>query len=240
MTKQPLTVFLHVPKTGGTTMNNIFRNQYSTGELFDHDRIDGKGKLIDTISPVEKEKIKAVSGHYFYGFHQHFSMDYTYFTLLREPVDRVLSSYYFLRDFPGHEHIRSLTLEEFVKTKHVAHNLQTAMISGIGRTPKLDKALDHLSEFKVVGLTEKFDDSLFLLQKAYGWKHVQYKKQNITKKRPLKEDVPERIIKLIEKYNTLDMKLYLYGKTRLNNEISLLSPNEKNSLETFKKNIRTP
>jgi hypothetical protein len=238
MNHEMLTVFLHIPKTGGTTLSEIFRREYKDGELFDHNTLYGKGKKVDLLNEMEKNKIKAVAGHYFYGIHQHFSKPYNYFTLLRDPVDRVISSYYFLQDFAGHERLKNMTLEEFVVNEHRAHNLQSALISGIRRKPDINKAKKNLQSFSVVGVTEMFDDTLFLLKKEFNWKDIRYTKQNITKKRLSKEEIPASVIDLIKEHNSLDIELYDFAKQLLHEKLATLTEDERKQLQKFKQRQR--
>jgi hypothetical protein len=233
--KDELTIFLHIPKTGGTTLNEIFKKQFPPGELFDHNRFNGKIIKLELLTNEEKEKVKAFSGHIKFGIHRDFSLPFNYFTMLREPVDRVISSYYFLRDFKGYEHLKKMSLEEFVKSDPQANNLQTIMVSGMLENPDLSKAIQNLREFKVVGITERFDESLFLIKKVYGWNDIHYTKQNITKRRPSVKEVPDHVIELIKKYNDLDIELYKVANKLLEDRLKQLTAVEQSKLNEFKK-----
>ncbi|MEG9296747.1 sulfotransferase family 2 domain-containing protein [Mangrovibacillus sp. Mu-81] len=232
--KDDLTIFLHIPKTGGTTLNKIFQKQFSQEELFDHNRFNGEITKLELLTLEEKEKVKAVSGHYIFGIHRHFSLPFNYFTMLRDPVERVVSSFYFLRDFKGYEHLKNSSLEEFVKFDPQAHNLQTLMVSGIHNSPDLPLAIQNLKTFKSVGITERFDDSLFLLKNVYGWKDIHYTKQNITKQRPSINEVPEHIIELIKKNNDLDFELYKVANKLLDDQLKKLTAVERSQLDKYK------
>ena len=54
---------------------------------------------------------------------------------------------------------------------------------------------------------------------------------NITKTRLTKEAVPEATLRLIEKYNEMDLEVYNYAKKLLLNKIDNLSINEKRTLQ---------
>ena len=96
MDKNSLLIFLHIPKTGGTTLNSIFRKQFMRDKLFDHDNYQNKRMKLEDLTEEEKKQIQAIAGHYFYGIHHLFNKRATYFTMLRNPIDRVISSYYYL------------------------------------------------------------------------------------------------------------------------------------------------
>ncbi|TDL92489.1 hypothetical protein E2R55_05510 [Vibrio vulnificus] len=234
MSEGLLDIFMHIPKTGGTTLSEIFRKQYKVNEIFDHDSYETKIKKVDQLSGEEKRKIKAVAGHYYYGIHLHFSKPSNYFTMLRDPVDRVISLYYFLKNYPGYERVRDMTLEEFVLKEPEAQNLQTIFACGNPENLDIGKAKENLKTFTVVGVTELFNETLFCLKKEYGWGDIHYTRKNITKNRLAKEEVPSDLINLIRKYNALDLELYDYAKKLLYKKLQSLTVEEQQQLAKFK------
>jgi hypothetical protein len=232
-----LLIFMHIPKTGGSTLNNIFKQQYQIGELLNHTSAD---ILLQEAKAEKGNRIKAISGHHDFGIHKHFNCPSTYFSMVREPVDRVVSLYYFLASTPqylNYESVKNMTLEEFVVKNAQAKNHQTSFFSGENQL-NLEVAKKNLEAyFPVVGVTESFDESVFLLKKLYGWKNIVYKKENVTKKRPKIKDVPLSTIKLIEEYNRLDIELYNYAKKRLQQQLNTLTHAEKNELQAYKKQV---
>ncbi|MDE5053276.1 sulfotransferase family 2 domain-containing protein [Niallia taxi] len=233
--KQILTIFLHIPKTGGTTLNSIFTRQYTVKEFHNHDLFDRKIIPLSDLNEEHKKRINAVSGHHFYGIHEHFNKSHRYFTMLRHPVDRVLSLYYYLmeNDYPGYEWMKEMTLEEFVEATPEAQNNQTTLLCGYPINPDVNIAKERIKSFDMVGITELFNESLFLLKKTFNWKNIDYRRVNITKSRLTKEELPEETIRLIEKYNEMDMEVYLYAKGLLLSKMNTLSVKEKWKLQQF-------
>ncbi|MGE7184326.1 sulfotransferase family 2 domain-containing protein [Peribacillus sp. NPDC006672] len=234
MSEELLDIFMHIPKTGGTTLNEIFKKQYKLNEIFDHDSFQKKMMKMDELTEVEKRNIKAITGHYFYGIHQEFSRPFNYFTMLRDPVERVISSFYFLKDYPGYEMVKDMTLEEFVVKGPEAPNLQTLLVCGNQEIPDIEKAKENLKTFSVVGVTELFNETLFCLKKEYAWGDIHYTRKNITKNRLAKEEVPSDIINLIKKYNSVDIELYNFAKKLLYKKLKSLTVDEQKQLEKFK------
>jgi len=231
--KKDLTIFLHIPKTGGTTLNSIFTREYTVKEFHNHDLFDRKVIPFSELNEDHKRRINAISGHHFYGVHEFFNKPYRYFTMLRHPVDRVLSLYYYLKEnnYPGYEWMKEMTLEEFIETSPEAQNNQTTLLCGYPINPDVNTAKERIKSFDMVGITELFNESLYLLKKTFKWHNIQYRKMNITKTRLTKEAVPEATLRLIEKYNEMDLEVYNYAKKLLLNKIDNLSINEKRTLQ---------
>ena len=72
--------------------------------------------------------------------------------------------------------------------------------------------------FAVVGITERFDESLILLQRAFGWRRVSYVSANVARgERP--EPSPGAL-QLIARHNRLDDELYRWVGERFDAAIA--------------------
>src|SRR5438128_6438596 len=94
-------IFLHIPKTAGTTLNRIIDWQYNPVSIFtvDPHRIRATVARFKTFSEQRRRRFRVVRGHLLYGIHEFLPQGATYITMLREPVARLLSTYRFiLRD----------------------------------------------------------------------------------------------------------------------------------------------
>lgn len=86
--------FLHIPKTAGTSLRKMLRDNYHIQDVFNgNTMLDYEGKTKNDL-----QDYKLFLGHLFY-FRalQILPDDVTYITLLRNPIDRVISLYYFWR-----------------------------------------------------------------------------------------------------------------------------------------------
>ena len=140
--------------------------------------------------------------------------------MLRDPVARVLSAYYFVLRRPLHPLHRKLKrerlgVEDCLRLFPHRHNLQCRFIAGVEDTAiaderLLDIAKENLTKsFSVVGICERFEESLILISKTFGWKVPFYENKKVSKSRPM---VEPRLVDLIKEHNRLDDELYQFGK----------------------------
>lgn len=225
-------IFLHIPKTGGTTLHHILERCYRRDQIctFKYPGFLSQIENFKRLPPEKREVYRLIEGHLSFGFHRYVPGHSSYITLLREPIARILSSYYYARSHPEHYLYSALTddqvgLKSLLK-QHTAHtheffNLQTSMIAGDewddperpADRAALERAKQNLgSRFQVVGLTEEFDATLRLLSHTFGWKVGFYRKRNVTRRKPRVELVDPEISELMREANALDIELYQFAR----------------------------
>lgn len=241
-----LVVFLHIPKTAGTTLRSIFMKQYQGQELLLCYNNAKKWRM-ELKNPAKLRHVKAIAGHFPFGIHRSIPRKFTYITMLRDPVERVVSLYQHFQRDPNqryHQKVKQMSLKEFVNCEEImnvrigstAHinNPQTRFLSG-DKTANLEKAIDNLTKnFSVVGVTDLFDESIFLMKKKLSWRNIHYRKLNVSKKRTKKEDLPKEILDLIEEKNKLDIQLYHHFKQELQKKIRALDAVSLQELNALK------
>jgi hypothetical protein len=221
-------IFLHIPKTAGTTLHRIIDRQYRPKVCYFVDRHNVGIEEFKNLSPERRAEIRMVRGHMPFGLHQYIPGRATYFTILREPVERVISYYYFVRREPEHylhDYVISqgTTLQSYVESQVslATDNFQTRIISGVwdqagyGECSEAVLALAkrNLAEhFVVVGLTERFDETLMLLKRTFAWRNVFYKRHNVTQGRPRQESLSAETLAVLREHNQLDLELYAYAE----------------------------
>ncbi len=214
-------VFVHIPKSAGHTMNSVLRRQYKRSETIDFNTLE---KGLDGFANVpvdERTRARLVRGHVHYGIHRWLPREARYITVLRDPIQRVLSLYSYVRREPRHPlhdrlAVSGAGLEEFVETgmdRTQVENGQTRQIAGIqdqDPTPDdLKAALSNLRKFVVVGLMEQFDESLILMKRMLGWRTPYYVRQNVGGGDAAgTRAVSSHALELIRQRNDLDLALY--------------------------------
>ena len=78
-------IFLHIPKTAGTTLNRIIEWQYSLLAIFrmGPDRIRATPERLKRLPEERRRRLRVVSGHLFYGIHDATAGRYLYHNALR-------------------------------------------------------------------------------------------------------------------------------------------------------------
>jgi hypothetical protein len=85
---------------------------------------------------------------------------------------------------------------------------------------------------KGVGLSERFDETLFLVEQALGLSKVHYKRVNRTL-HPRLEQVSAAAIDLLRERNRYDLLLYDYVQNRLDMQLRKQPPSLRRSLQFF-------
>ncbi|GAB4460531.1 MAG: sulfotransferase family 2 domain-containing protein [Anaerolineae bacterium] len=224
----PVLIFLHLPKTGGTTLHAIIERHFPPGATLRvrNDTLDRFFALTD----AQRRSLRYLSGHMPFGLHQWLPRPAEYITMLREPVARAVSLYYYGLTDPGHPRHTRMVAENVSLEGHAqmhGGNAMTRWLCGyyegrqtwIGRWMPPDAAQDALqrarhnlaTHFSVVGLTERFDESLLMLRRRFGWRRIFYVRENVTRGRPPREALPPETLRLIEGRNALDIDLYAHA-----------------------------
>lgn len=213
-------IFLHLPKTAGTTLNRLIEWEYPISEIYSIDPVfdEWSAAHLRKRSPDRLQKIRIFKGHMRFGLHEILPQPATYITVLRDPVDRMLSAYYFMRNYKLHPlywkfRRENWTLEDFVR-RSPRKDVQCKILAGAEyREPCTADICERAKEnllryFSVVGLSERFEESLALMKLRFGWKLQRYSSFNVTRARPRKADIPQSTLDFIEETNSFDVSLY--------------------------------
>ena len=247
MNNKPL-FFLHIPRTGGTTVDAILlknfnqdsvlkiynANEYKNNRFYDSDEI---------------KKIKYITGHLLldkYDPPQIYGQEVSVFTFLRDPIQRLISEYIFYKTWTNNHLYKyinenKISFRNYIQSsekilKYRGKNFMTRCISGVGfeynksSLVALAAAKRNLDKnFFFVGITEQFTESLFLLSKKTSlniFLHEQHNKLNAK----LKNEISDDDINVAKELNQTDYSLYNFAVKLFNDRIN-------NEGEEFKRNI---
>jgi hypothetical protein len=218
-------VYIHVPKTAGTTLKAVLEayagpeGMFSAypGAGFAHPRLEDWRKL-----PIEsKSRIKVVAGHYQYDAFKSTinSAEVKYMTFLRDPIDRIISLYkHHMASDPAFKS-KPVSLLKFIGSSDSGisiqlRNHQVRMLAGIPQNIGLTR--EHLrravhnmnSEFLLVGLTESFDKGLIALSQKLGMPLASLNRLNVSRDSTDRGYYSDAEIDRIRELNGLDYELY--------------------------------
>lgn len=231
---------LHIPKTAGTTLRGIIGKQYAAKQIIGMGSNVQEGEMrFRGLNKQKMKQISAVFGHFSYGLHTALPDDrkYTYVTLLRDPVQRALSEWSYIRSAASHYLTRvanQLGLVQFV-CSGVTCTLDNGMVrqlcgdNGFSRpVPHKDMRIpfghvnaSHLEtakenirhDFAIVGTAESFEESLELMCRMFGWQVEDYENRNVSTSGTV--ELTEKTVDAVVARNELDYELYHWADDRL-------------------------
>jgi hypothetical protein len=157
--RTPLFVFVHIPKTAGTTVTGILKmnepgaRTRAAGNVFKGGGGVKRGvrfeRLRDEKGTLELDGVNVLTGHFPLGMRDYLprDRDVRCFTFLRDPADRMLSHYFQLRSIEERDRAKGRerskredfglaplpldpTLDDMVEGGYIHDNLHTRMLSG--------------------------------------------------------------------------------------------------------------
>jgi hypothetical protein len=224
-------LFNHIPKTAGTTMHRVLqravgeeRIRYSTVLGEHRERLEE----IAAELALPGNEVRAVVAHTGVGVEELLPPGHTYsrFTVLRDPVARTISNYFHMYDHGTDGEPPSF--ERFLAEQPLhSFNVQTAFLGGatarahLGEAELTPAAVDRgtlaaaqeaLAAHQVVGLTERFDETLLLLRREYGWRSTQtlYLSANVGRARKVAR-LSAAELELAAAANELDRELFEFA-----------------------------
>jgi hypothetical protein len=233
MQSQDQLFYMHLPKTGGTTLISLLDDHFATSEICP-EQIEEKFKLL---SYTDLAGYRLIRGHFGYDLYKSLPKKPIYLTMLRDPILRVISLYEFSKRnlnndliSNGLEDERSIKSNSYLDLTHFVRsednrlsveNNQTRYIlanpydplEGLTDKEILEIAKKRISEeFLFFGLLEKYDESLQLLTYTFGWPPIQsYQKKMVAPNINKIEGLPSEAITAIREKNQLDIELYNYA-----------------------------
>ena len=233
----PPLVFIHIPKTAGTTLHKILSHQFKPSETAIHHDADGPPPeaLIKRMSGPDPA-IRLVMGHTSARFHMKLP-EVRYLTCLRDPVARLMSHYHHARLDPDHYLHKHLVRCRWGPAEYVSSGLSgelsngmTRMIAGMenfhGDVPgpeHLERARQLLvTHFEGVILTERFDEGLVMLGDSLGWRSPYYLRRKVggySSDSALPDPETRRVI---EEHNLLDLELYQWARDYFERRVSVV------------------
>lgn len=217
--------FSHIPKTAGTSLKFLVKEYSPNAVHIQKNQFSLLNPQLEFLSNLKKlyPQPPLVMGHFSYGVHRFLGLKPSYITILRNPLDRVVSMYKYLKTHPAddndhHEYLNSgNSLFTFVNScvTESTNNHMCRMIAGIPPDAGLllndqwllDLALHNLKrDYFLVGIVDEIDRFTSDLSEILGWPKIATPRLNVAHGESYELDIKTKNI--ILKRNLLDMKLF--------------------------------
>lgn len=128
---------IHIPRTAGTSLRRLAER--AIGKEKHLENYNGE---IEYLSREQLAKYRMISGHFEYGIHKNYFDRHLYFSVVRNPIDRYISTYSEFLTNPSSKHHKiaaALNINEFLRfgmsaddpsLRNQFNNLQCRMICG--------------------------------------------------------------------------------------------------------------
>jgi len=234
MPAEKLVVFIHIPKAAGTTTRAILAANYDAPTLLNemiHGRtsVSGGAKGIASLDyDVEffltqvwaaEKNLRCVAINLPYGLHNFIDRPITYFSILRDPVERCLSLWF---EAYRNRSVSSLwaifekygfDIQAIIASKEAPElqNDQTRMLSGCLAFDCTDTevrlALSNVQAGRIiVGFVESYPQSISLIGDKLGWSQLQYIPLNQAESKPACI-LPTGAREILREANQIDIEL---------------------------------
>ncbi|WP_224005454.1 sulfotransferase family 2 domain-containing protein [Aureimonas sp. SA4125] len=215
--------FLHIGKSAGTSVHHLLKSAMPEVPFF-----NGMPHDFDATPREAFEDYGLILGHFCAVHLEKLRKPLFLMTFLRDPIDRVLSSYYYLReaaavDDPNSATMmaKSLSLSDFLQCDMPSVSMftidhQCHALGSDYRAPRdpdrrviVDAALRHLATFDFIGFVETFDRDIARLGRVLDFTFEgQEMHRNRTMDRLDRSVIEPDVIKRIEQLNAGDIELY--------------------------------
>ena len=215
--------FAHLMKTGGTSLFFMLQRQFARREMFppvsDNDMVSVDAPAALAEMKRADSPCRIISGHFPLSCVEEAGGAWRTFTLLRHPLDRVLSALKRQSDRDPNE-----TMETIYNNPLRFHLLfDNHMVKMLGVPPDeidvgifspvrperrhLDRAMAALQRCDVIGVQEDFEALCQRLESTFDW-HLG---ERLMVNRASEHDVPSELVERIRTDNQLDFELYAHA-----------------------------
>ena len=186
-------------------------------------------KRIKNLDLEKRKQLKFLHSYSMFGLHEIFDQECKYFVMIRDPIDRALSLYHWIKEKWPEEHILRKECQElsFIDwhCKNIPPNFQTILVSGLWYETAiakdkaaLTKAIENIEKHYLCALPlDRFDQGLSILENDTGLSFSRPERKHVNKRRLFADSLTSAEIKKLNERESLDLALfeYVYNYSRI-------------------------
>ncbi|MBF2057610.1 MAG: sulfotransferase family 2 domain-containing protein [Cyanobacterium sp. T60_A2020_053] len=219
-------LFDHLPKCGGLSIIYYLKKNYPRRKTYAIKPIDSNfyAELFTKFSTHKRYEYDLICGHGAKRLLEYVSPNCLTMTVFREPIERIISHYFFAKRFP-HHYLNKLINEQNLSLEDYAisgistelKNYYTIRFSELGKeeaekNPQeaIEKALNFIKKYDLVGTLDNLPNLMKEVEKKANLKYSynDQERRNVATQRPSPQEISPRIIETIKEVNHLDIILY--------------------------------
>ena len=220
-------LFDHIPKCAGNAVINNLLRFYHEHETYNFDGVHFREsvKAFLNLPKEEQSKYNLIYGHSANLLIDAVKADTKILTILRDPIDRVISHYYYIKTYKGHflhdtlinDHITledycAINLSNDLQNEYVVH-FSGLSVDEVRVNPKRALELAEkniLSKYDLIGFQSNLKDFFLSFSKMMNLpsQKISDKPVNKTSKRQKVSELNEETLSGIKKFNQLDIQFY--------------------------------
>lgn len=239
-------VFHHIRKTAGTSLRYTFRaslagrHEYAAAPEDSAGLAEWHKAYYDGLSAEDKQQLVYIGGHSAGYFIPVLERPVRAVTMVREPIDQVLSRYFFMREREWT--LADLCADAELRAKTAVFNAQARSLLephydlvDIPEAPDDPEAeswrarLDELiSERYLIGVQDRFEDSLAMFRNEFEIEIPPIRRLRVNPDRPRDAQVDQEVLGQLARLSWLDRALYERAGTEMDRYFQDKPPEARN------------
>lgn len=165
--------FMHIPKTGGTTLRRLLANHFPDGSYYptQEDLFANGGKYFKQKDLIMKKQIlqkSLIMGHYNVDLIKHLKPNVKVFTIIRNPKHRILSH---LKHILKHDvEFKDENANEVINKRiNMITNVQLKYMGYKSNLDNFNTAVNNSKRIDFIGILDFFRESILRLNESFKW-----------------------------------------------------------------------
>lgn len=191
-------VFLHIPKTAGTTLRSVLTDRFEGLPIFpDAETMSKFGGYapvahLESLDGEVRSRFALIMGHYTWPAVRALVREPFRISVVRDPLARTISELkhiqrvptHFLREQIGAGSVDTAAILNSDPGRHYLKNRQIRTFA-----PTLSEAVDVLNSMEFVGVHERLGDSIRLLARLLGWPEPEHPPRRLNRAPAMQEEL---------------------------------------------------